>query len=214
MAFGEDSWEDTLPHYLISTEKARLKFQLYQFFGVEHRLKDKDYQDFYLDNPPVFFMQGDILESMPICSWDSGNDRYDTGFAPVMLLSNSCDVSNDNVNLLEKEALFTQLIPLDEYFSDLKANGFTIANIESIYNGLTHQAYSNLFYLPPTPNDKREFIVFFDKIFWHPSCELIKKLEFISEQRFLSLSHFGFYLLITKLSYHFCRVPETRERFA
>lgn len=214
MAFGEDTWDVTLPPYLLSHEKDRLKDQLKQFFSSVNRQKGKEYEKFYLSEPPNFFMQGDLIDSLPVCYWDSGKREYNTGFASVMLVSSSCDVYHENGSLLDKEALFTQLIPLEEYFSDLKANGYTEANISSIYNGLTHQAYSNLFYLPSNPIDNREFIVFFDKIFWHPSNELTTKLDNLKEERFLSLDHFGFYLLITKLSFHFCRVPEVRERFS
>lgn len=214
MAFGQETWEETLPPYLSSQEKVRLKEQLSQFFSPALREKGKEYEKFYLSQPPSFFMQGDIIGSLPICDWDTEKNEYITGYSPVMLVSSSCDVFHENDGLLEKEALFTQLIPLDEYFFDLKSQGFTEANIASIYSGLKHQTYSNLFYLPHNPIDKREFLIFFDKIYWHPSSELINKVDTIDDERFLSLDHFGFYLLITKLSYHFCRVPEVRERFS
>lgn len=214
MAFGEVTWEETLPPYLLSTEKERLKIQLNQFFSPSHRQQKKVYDNFYLNIPPDFFMQGDIIDSIPVCFWEPENVKYGTGFAPVMLLSNSCDVTDENDHLINKEALFTQLIPLNEYFTDLLSNGFSDAQITSIHNLLKHQAYTNLFYLPMNPIDGNEYIVFFDKIFWHPSSELIKKLKNLTEERFLSLDHFGFYLLITKLAYHFCRVPEVRERFS
>ena len=181
MAFGEDTWDITLPPYIGTPEKERLKEQLKQFFSSEFREKGKEYENFYLTKSQTFFMQGDILESLPVCNWDLEKNEYITAYSPVMLMSSSCDVFHENESLLDKEALFTQLIPLDEYFFDLKSQGFTEANIASIYSGLKHQTYSNLFYLPHNPIDKREFLIFFDKIYWHPSSELINKVDTIDD---------------------------------
>ena len=212
MSFGKTTWEDTLPAYLTAPEKTRLKEGLAQFFNPEHRQKTKRYDNFYLNNPPTFFMQGDLINSLPVYFWDYDSKKYLTGFAPVILVSNSCDVSPKEGRLLDKEALFAHLIPLDDYINDLKEEGYTSDHIASIYNNLNQQTYSNLLYLPPNPIDKREFIVFFDKIFWHPAEGFLEKLADINTERFLSLDIFGFYLFICKLSYHFCRVPEESER--
>ena len=212
MPFGDTTWEATLPAYLTSPNKNRLKDGLSQFFDPDHRQKQKKYDNFYLTNPPDFFMQGDLINSLPVYDWNFDNNTYSTGFAPVILVSNSCDVSPKEDRLLDKEALFARLIPLNDFFSDLREDGYSKENIDSIYNNLTHQTYSNLFYLPKNSITDLEYIVFFDKVFWHPSENFNLKLENIKEERFLSLDHFGFYLFILKLSYHFCRVPEESER--
>ena len=196
MSFGDLTWEATLPSYLTITDKTRLKDGLSQFFNPEHRQKDKRYDNFYLNKPPAFFMQGDLINSLHVYDWSFENDVYTTGFSPVIIISSSCDVFPKEEKLLEKEALFARLIPLEDFFSDLKDDGYTKENIASIYNGLKNQAYTNLFYLPPNPIDSREFIVFFDKIFWHPSENFFEKLKNINDARFLSLDHFGFYLFI------------------
>ena len=212
MPFGDLSWESTLPPYLSNSDKNRLKDGLAQFFDPAHRQKTKQYDNFYLKEPPAFFMQGDIINSLLVYDWDFKNGTYFTGYAPVILVSNSCDVTLKESSLLEKEALFAPIIPLNEFFEDLRGDGYSEDNIASIHTNLKHQTFSNLFYLPPNPIDNREFVVFFDKIFWHPSERVQEKSCKIDEERFLSLDNFGFYLFICKISYHFCRVPEESER--
>ena len=58
MAFGEDTWDVTLPPYLLSHEKDRLKDQLKQFFSSVNRQKGKEYEKFYLSEPPNFYARG------------------------------------------------------------------------------------------------------------------------------------------------------------
>jgi len=211
MAFGDISWEDTLPKYLLRDDKNRLKDWLSQFFKEEQ--KEINYNDFFLYNPQNIWMQSDILHSNYVYEWDHRENKFETGFAPVMIISNSCDISEKENRIVEKEALFAQVIPLNEYLEDLKIEGVSSDNIKNIYNGLRKQTYTNLFYLPPNKNDNKEYIVFFDKIYWNPTKNLYKKLIEIDKERYLSLSLKGFYLFICKLSYHFCRVPEEIERF-
>lgn len=212
MTFGDIPWENSLPAYLSQTNKTRLREGLSQFFDPIQRKKDKRYEYFYLINPPGFFMQGDVINSLPVYEWDDIKQEYTTGYSYVVLISNTCDIFKEHDRLIEKEALFAPIIPLDEFFKDLRLNGYSEDKIKSIHNNLTHQLYSNLFYMPPNPLDKREFIVFFDKTFWHPTSQFQEKLANITEERFLSLDHFGFYLFVNKLSYHFCRIPEDCHR--
>jgi len=213
MGFADSDWEDTLPSYLLAEDKTRLKGMLSQFFVPDQKKDEIRYENFYLRIPQcAYFRQGDLLHSLPICDWDTSKQCYTTGFAPVVIISNSCDVYPKDENLLDKEALFAHLIPVKSFLTDLESNQYTPEKIESIYNNLKRQAYSNLFYLPPNHLDGQEHIVFFDKTYWHPSENLYGKMENIENERFLSLDQFGFYLFICKLSYHFCRVPEENER--
>jgi hypothetical protein len=213
MPFGDEDWETTLPSYLFNTEKGRIKIGLSQFFEANHHQKDKVYSNFYLEeNTILFFIQGDIFNSIPAIEWDDDNSCYYTAFTPAMLVSNSCDISPDNNRQLPKEALFAPVIPLVEFIKGLEDDGMIKDQITSIINNLKHQDYSNIFYLPPNPLDLSENIVLLDKVYWHPSSEIQKKLADIKNERGISLDHFGFYLFIAKLSFHLCRVPEEIER--
>lgn len=204
-------FEKHLPSELLRTDKERIKDGLTQFFP-EHYKKEKQYEHFYLNNQPNFFMQGDLLNSLPVVSWNQTKSSYDTSFSAVMLISNSCDVTQENNRIGDKEALFAPLIRLEEYFKNLLEVGYTKDQITLLHNEFKNQRITNVYYLPPNPINGEEYLVFLDKICWHPSEEFSKKLPNITEERFISLAHFGYYLLIFKLSIHFCRVPEEVER--
>lgn len=82
---------------------------------------------------------------------------------------------------------------------------------------LKKQLLSNFLYLPPLPEDsgyKQGYVVRLDSIFKFPVSELNSEnyIKARNEIRVATLSNFGFYLFIIKLSYHFCRLPEDPHR--
>lgn len=205
-------FEDLLPYYLTTVEKQRLKLGVEQFINFETKEKALDYSSFYLKNPPEYLMQSDMLNSVKLVAWDDESKDFVSGFTPSVFVSNTCDVNNDNTRSINnKEAMFAPIIELEQYFNDLRDEGYSSSQITSFHNTLKQQDFSNLFYLPKNEKNGTEYIVFFDKISWSPIDELIKD-ESINNIRFISLSNFGFYLFILKLSYHFCRVPEEIDR--
>ncbi len=151
MAFGEEGWEILLPANLLNTDKDRLKRLLAQFFSEEHRQGEKRYENFYLANRPGFFLQGDIIKKMSSLFWDDVNNTYTFSDYPVMLLSNACDVSEENNQSIGKQALYAPVVKLNYFLETLKEDGHTPAQIDSVLNGLKGQTYSNIFYLPPNP---------------------------------------------------------------
>jgi len=113
----------------------------------------------------------------------------------------------------DKQALYAPIVPVEDFFNTLcEEFDYDEARIKSIHGKLKNQTYSNLFYLPPNHKNQKDYILFLDNIFWQPSSILKDKIKRIDSERFVSLNYFGFYLLITKLSYHFCRVPEELDR--
>ncbi len=215
MTFGEKRWDILLPENILAIDKERLKRLLSQFFDPTHRQGDKRYDGFYHTNPPPkYFLQGDLLHSVMAADWDYDANSYSSGYSPVVLLSNTCDVSDDNDRELgDKQALYAPIVSVEDYFKTLRQEfQYDESKIKSIHGKLKSQTYSNLFYLPPNHKNQKDYILFLDNIFWQPSSILKDKIKRIDSERFVSLNYFGFYLLITKLSYHFCRVPEELDR--
>lgn len=209
MLFDEQNIENLLPSYLTSTNKDRLKEALRQFSATGNQ--DEIYPNFYYTSNLNHFAQGDILHSLKSVDWNFDKSEYETVYYSVMLLSNSCDVSQENKRATNpKNILFVPIVPLSEVIQDFVANGFKDDEIESFKSNLKRQLFSNLFYLPVSYKKNEDFIAYFDRTYWYPQQEIVKIN--LPEERYISLSNIGYYMLILKMSYHFCRVPEEIER--
>lgn len=230
MAFT-DSFENLLSPNLSDEQKDKLANALNQFkidretlnqvdFKNGDKIKDKDkdwspklYTDFYLPIEYNFFLQGDILDEIRYSSWNKSKRGYEKEYGKAILLSNSCDVSPENIHGINiKQALFAPVREYTGYIEYLKEHKLSDDQIKSFEYGIKSQMFSNLFYLPKNDNDKKEYIVWLDKIFWFPIDELNKYVEDIEQNRICSLDLFGHYLFIIKLSYHLSRLPESPDR--
>ena len=158
-------------------------------------------------------MQSDLVHSVPGIDWDTQTKQFISGYIPALLISNSCDVTVENDRSVNnKEALFAPIIPLDNYLGLKRDLGYTDQQLATFYTALKKQSYTNLIYFPKNEINGQEYIVRLDKISWVPQTALIDMLKDLDNQRFISLSDWGYYLFITKLSVHLCRVPEEIER--
>jgi hypothetical protein len=210
MSLSDYSFDQMLPSYLTNTAKGRIKEALEQFFDDKEYIS---YNGFYTKEKHEYLMQSDVVHSVVGIDWNAEEKKYITGFVPALLISNSCDVALENDRSLNsKEALFAPIISVDTHLNFAKDNGSTVEQVDNIYRTLRRQEYTNLFYLPPNPVNGKDYIVRLDKIYWVPQTELIEILSDLDKNRFISLSDWGYYLYITKLSLHTCRIPEEIER--
>lgn len=211
MGFGDDKFELLLPTYFVESEKNRLREALKQFIPVGR--SEIDYSFFYKDFNYAYFMQADLVREIRFAIWNDQNTSYDKGYTEAIIISNTCDLSAENVRQSgNKECLFAPLVDFASYISDLKANGLSDLKIQEFSNKIKSQLVTNIFYLPFENHEKKEFIVLLDHVFWFPTSELNTYLEKIEDNRITSLNYFGFYLFMLKLSYHLCRLPEEDDR--
>jgi hypothetical protein len=212
MEFGDDYFQDLLPSYLTETESGRLKDALKQFLP-EHRGKNIDYSDFYRNYQNNYFLQADSIREVRFPFWNAENASYEKLYTDALIISNTCDISlENNREYNKKECLLAPIIEFSEYLSDLAVKGYSDDQIQSFENNVKAQLISNIFYLPNEYLQEKEYIVWLDRMFWLPTQELNMLLETIAEDRISSLSHYGYYLFILKLSYHLCRLPEKCDR--
>ncbi len=212
MAFGNDNFELILPSYLVDPEKSRLKDALKQF-TLEERGKEIDYSNFYKAFNHSYFMQSDLIKEIRLGKWNDEAAIYEKVYTDAIIISNTCDISFENKHDVNtKQCLFAPLIDFKEYLSDLTKAGYNQEKIDSFSIAVKTQLRTNIFYLPSNHKDNKEYIVLLDNVFWFPTEELNSYLNEIEENRIVSLSHFGYYLFILKLSYHLCRLPEQCDR--
>lgn len=119
---------------------------------------------------------------------------------------------------ISKEVGFVQLIPFDLYREQLTrrlTQEFSPQTVQSkmrsLESELRNQLITNVFYLPAVPGGLSEQVALLDRPFWFPASELKQVGEALRTDRLASLSIWGYYLFILKLSYHLCRLPEERE---
>lgn len=211
MSFSELSLNEFLPGYLSPDIKDRLKSGLADFFHVGADDREKNYNGFYALDAPNFLMQSDVLQSVRTIDWDEDLADYVPCYFPSIVVSNTCDITEENLRSTNiKQALLAPIIPVSEYLQDME-QAFTSEQVKTFYNSLKRQEHSNLFYLPKNHRNNKDYIVFLDKIYWHPVSSLNKLSGSLSQERFLSLSNWGFYLFLLKLSYHLCRLPEAYD---
>jgi hypothetical protein len=208
MSFGDDKFELILPNYLVEPEKSRLLNALKQF-TPEERGGNIDYSNFYRNHQSSFFLQSDLIKEIRFASWDEDTAEYIKSYTDAIIISNTCDLSFENKRDLNvKECLFAPLLDFNLYLEDLRNGGYGEDKIKTFSKNVKAQLYSNIFYLPEYFKEKKEYIVLLDNIFWFPTNELNSYLGEIDENRITSLTHFGYYLFILKISYHLCRLPE------
>ena len=160
------------------------------------------------------YYQGDALVDIPFSNFEK--DSFNMAYLSGILLSNSCDISSENVRLENPNFQFATIFSLDEYILLLEDRKIGEEKIRSFVQTLKSNRISNLFYLPEKKNGElviiKESFVRFDLNVTLPA--VIFESEHYSKDyapdgdRLFSFTNYGFYLFLIKLSIHFCRFRE------
>jgi hypothetical protein len=132
-----------------------------------------------------------------------------------VVLSNTCDIDQSNRRLYPSRLIHAPIINLTKY-QDMLIDKFVHTKIKTDVEIRQHiasikkQYISHIFYLPRGSNLTADSFIFFDRISSLPSSFI--PISNIIEKRIFSLSDFGFYLFLFKLSVHFTRVRENVSR--
>ncbi|UCZ56738.1 hypothetical protein LGV61_00225 [Desulfurispirillum indicum] len=186
-----------LPKYLSPTTGEKLFKDISMFpDNIDNRL----YTNIHEDN----CFQGDGIKQLPVIFLPENEIKH----APVLILSNTCDISALNRRYLPPFVLYTPLIPLENYIAMLRDAKICSEKISTHTTEIKRQAVSQIFYLPPH-GKLIESIVFFDRIVSNHAASLPSPIH---QSRLFSLSQYGHYLLLFKLSMHFTRLAESFDR--
>lgn len=215
MKFGEDNFELLLPKYLTSDQKSRLKDALSQFSiqrEIENPPSELDYSNFVTKAHCNYFKQSDLVYQIRYPHLNEDNFEFEKYYTTAIVLSNTCDISDENPhNLNKKQCVLAPVIELSTYVETLKKmDSFSDDRLSSFLSELKLQRITNIFYI--SDNGGEEYIALLDKIFWFPTEELNSYIEEINDNKLFSLTHFGYYLFLLKLTFHFSRFPESLDR--
>ncbi len=195
-----------LPQYLSDSATVSLFEELKQFpSNIDQRIYTER-----LKGKSVIF-QGDGLIGLLYVNLP------DTTAKPLlgMIFSNTCDIDPQNNRLFDARISFAPVFNLNKYKNALiekyvNSKKKTIQAINSHIDDIKKQNISQIFYLPQGSGLEQDSIVFLDRINNLPSGYFSK--DQILKNRLFTLSDYGFYLFLFKLSVHFTRVRESIQR--
>jgi hypothetical protein len=197
-----DEIKTYLPKYLSAESEARLFADLNQFpENIDNRL----YTSHLKDEEVIF--QGDGLEGFLVVNLPDTTINK----APVMVLSNTCDIGPDKKSMLGANIVYTPIFNFDKYISLLKTKKPQEQEfIEKHIEAIKRQEITSIFYLPKGASLSSDSLVFLDKV---NNCNSdYVAANKVKNMRLFTLSDYGFYLFLFKLSIHFTRVRERIDR--
>ncbi len=192
-----------LPKYLSPESEEDLFDQLKQF---PENIDDRLYTDYFLE--PEVIYQGDGIEGLLVVNLPDAQIRS----TRAMILSNTCDVDEHNKRLFPSSLVYAPIFNLDKYEKGLIASEI-LKDEEQIRNhihAIKKQRITQIFYLPIGGALENESIVFLDRLNSCDNSFLTGKR--IKDIRLFTLSNYGLYLFIFKLSVHFTRITEGIDR--
>ena len=192
-----------LPKYLSPESEENLFDQLKQF---PENIDDRLYTNYVLD--PQLIYQGDGIEGLLVVNLPDTQIRPARG----MILSNTCDLDERNKRPFPSSLVYAPIFNLEKYQKELLASEILkdAGQIEDHIYAIKKQRITQIFYLPKGGALENESIVFLDRV---NSCDniFLSKVE-IKDIRLFTLSNYGLYLFIFKLSVHFTRITEGIDR--
>lgn len=160
----------------------------------------------YLKDSEIIY-QGDGLTDLLVVNLPSPEIRP----APSMILSNTCDIALENLRNFPSQVVYAPIFNLKKYQDKLYIKSQNSKKqIDSHIDSIRHQRITQVFFLPKIKDKIDDSIVFFDRV-----CNFPNKLmdrNNLKERRLFTLSDYGAYLFLLKLSIHFTRIKDNVER--
>ncbi len=172
-----------------------------EFFKHLQNLPDEIYKWLYFERlaDANSLSQGDILMNIPICFIDEEGDTI-AGEDYVAMISNICDMQPRRKEFI----IVSPIIFFDEYKKELiKAK----KGIDNTLNDIRKNRIFSYFYLP-SENRIPESFIDFSRMVSVSSIYLNNIKLKKAEQCLLSLSQYGFYLFLIKLTFHLARMEK------
>ena len=191
-----------LPKYLSPESEKQLFDSLKDFpSNIDERLYTT-----FLEKEPIIF-QGDGLENLLAVNLPSTDTKVVAG----MVLSNTCDIDPGNRRNFPSQIVYTPIIDFKKYEDSLRQGvSKSSEQIEGHLDTIRKQYITQIFYLPPIKGKLNESIVFLDRI--HNIGNDHYDRTNLEKSRIFTLSDFGNYLFLFKLSLHFTRIQDRVER--
>ncbi|WP_296618865.1 hypothetical protein [Marivirga sp.] len=167
---------------------------------------DKRIYTNYLSDTEIIY-QGDGLNELLVVNLPNPDIKP----VPSMILSNTCDIDLDNKRNFPSQVVYTPIFNLNKYQETLlNKSSKSKQQIKSHIQSVKNQEITQIFFLPKVESKIDESIIFFDRVCNFPN-KLIPRAN-LKEKRLFTLSDYGAYLFLLKLSIHFTRIQDKVER--
>lgn len=196
MEITKDSIQNHIPYYLTEKDKVELTRALASLSNC---------QNYYLNRYPFEILQGDGWTSLELIHFERNERKLVKG----ILLSNSCDISQENKHEYTPNITFSPIIKLSNFTKILQKNGVREDKILSKVLAIKEQKVTTLFYLPKGANLDEDYIARLDEVYTIPFNSFNNRSD---KKKIFTLNQIGFYLFLFKLSVHFCRFHENIAR--
>jgi hypothetical protein len=202
MNFNAESLKQQIPFYLTAEDQRVLVRELKAIAAggtVGYVLNA--HQDSFRE----VMLQGDGWRGFQLFLFETGERLSRRG----IVLSNSCDVDPENQRDVPSRVIFAPLVKLSAYEELLSKSGVGKERVKAKIESIKAQKTSNMFFMPTGGPLTEDYIVRFDDAHSMPVA-VHKRSE--EREKLFTLSNTGFYMLVFKLSVHFCRFQEKISR--
>jgi hypothetical protein len=196
-----EDFEIYLPKYLSAESKGALFEGLKQFpNSIDSRL----YTDSLKDERIIF--QGDGLPNLPFLIFPESKSQS----VNAIIVSNSCDIDPRNKRFFRASVVYAPILQLQRYRNMLLREGVPENEITSHIESIKKQEITQVFFLPAHGRLGEDSFVLLDRLI---SCdnEFLNR-DVLRDSRLFTLSDYGHYLFLVKISMHFCRMHEGVDR--
>jgi hypothetical protein len=190
-----ESLADFVPKYLPEADQEALIVQL----------RDFENRNYYTTKFPTDLLQGDGWYGFDILNISDGRKDQIKG----IMLSNSCDIDAENERALPARIVFAPLVAIGNYVDLLRRAELNQDQIGQKIDSIRKQRITSLFFLPKGGALEDDHIALLDDLHNVP-LDVFRAVE--KRSKLFTLSQMGAYLLILKISMHFCRLNENLVR--
>jgi len=190
-----------LPKYLSPEATESLFQELREFTDKPH---DRLYSAILAGDEGI--LQGDGLSLMPISNLP--DHKVEDG--PVMVLSNTCDIDKENKRHTPPRITYCPIIKLSRFIESLEKKSIAKEAIDQTVETIRLQRSSSIIFLPKGGHLPEDCLALLDRA---TNCDFRSAPQVKdSPNRLFSLSDFGWYLFLFKISLHFTRMQEAINR--
>lgn len=202
MKLDLESLQQQIPYYLTAEDRQVLVDELK---AISKGGTANYFLSPYKDAFRADMLQGDGWRAFQLFKFDTGERRWVQG----IILSNSCDVEPGNARDTPARVIFAPLVKLVDFERLLRGSKIESQKVDQKLAEIRAQKTTNMFFLPTGGPLAEDHIVRLDDAHSMPVAAHLGTKE---REKLFTLSNTGFYMLVLKLSVHFCRFQEKVNR--